>query len=227
MVNFQDIIKKSAIKMFDTSGVGLQSMAVSLIVALLCGLLIFGFYKAFYKGVVYSHNFNVLLVMITMITAFIIMTISSNIVLSLGMVGALSIVRFRAAIKDPMDIGFLFWAVAAGIASGAGLYVPSIVVSLIMGIVYALLMKTRTTKRVYLLVIKYDNVANENVQRILDSLKYNLKNKIAVNGKTELILEMKLIGVNTSGNTSFVTQLSDLENVHSAVLVEYSSDYGE
>lgn len=221
--SFNDILKKSILKVFDTSQFSTQDLFLTLLVATVCGIIIFSFYKLFYKGVVYSHNFSILLIMMTMVTSFIIITISSNIVLSLGMVGALSIVRFRAAIKDPIDLGFLFWAVATGIAAGARLYMPTLAVTMGIGLVYMLSTKLRSKSRVYLLVVRFDNRVNEDVQRVLFGLKWILKNKTGINQKTELTLELKLKGT----NTAFVTKLSDIEGVESAVLVEYSGDYAE
>ncbi len=222
-ITFNDIMKKSFLKVFDASQFSTGDLFLSLLVSLICGLIIFSFYKLFYKGVVYSHNFSILLLIITMVTNFIIVIISSNVVLSLGMVGALSIVRFRAAIKDPLDVGFLFWAVAAGIASGAGLYLAAIGSTAIIGIVYMIASKLRSKTRIYLLVVNFDNEVNEEVQRILSNLKYVLKNKTGINATTELTLEMKIKGT----NTAFVTQLSSIKGVSSAVLVEYAGDYGE
>lgn len=220
---FQDIFKKSVLTAFETTQVDTTTMVLSLITALICGILIYVFYRFCYKGVVYSHNFNILLIMITLITSFIILTISTNVMLSLGMVGALSIVRFRAAIKDPIDVGFLFWAVAAGISSGAGLYLYAIAATLGIGIIYLIASKLGPTKRVYLLVIRYHNDANEAVMRILSTLKYVLKNKTGIHDTTELTLEMKL----KSSNTIFVTRLSATEGVESAILVEYAGDYAQ
>lgn len=220
---FQDIFKKSILKAFETTQVDTTSMVLSLITALACGILIYVFYRFCYKGVVYSHHFNVLLLLVTLVTSFIILTISTNVLLSLGMVGALSIVRFRAAIKDPMDVGFLFWAVAAGIASGAGLYLYAVAATLGIGIIYLIASKLKPSKRVYLLVVRYHNEANEAVMRVLGTLKYVLKNKTGINDTTELTLEMKL----KSNNTIFVTRLSAIEGVESAILVEYAGDYAQ
>ena len=105
----------------------LPRIILALLTATVCGLIIYWVYRLFYRGVVYSDNFNILVLLVTVVTSFIIMTISANLVLSLGLVGALSIVRFRSAVKDPLDIGFLFWGVAAGITAGAGLYFVALI----------------------------------------------------------------------------------------------------
>ena len=220
---FQDVIKKSVLKAFDTTQIDTTVMLLSLLTALACGVIIYLFYRFFYKGVVYSHNYNVMLILTTLVTSFIILTISTNIVLSLGMVGALSIVRFRAAIKDPLDVGFLFWAVAAGIASGAGLYFYAILATVGIGIIYMVASRMGPRKRVYLLVVRYHNEANEQVMRILSTMKTVLKNKTGTNGMTEMTMEMKL----KNENTIFVTKISALEGVESCVLVEYAGDYAQ
>ena len=120
MTTFSDIFKKGFLQ--ETGNLTTADFAMSMLAAFLCGMIIYMVYRYFYKGVIYNNNFNILLVLTSMITCFMVMVISSNVVLSLGMVGALSIVRFRTAVKDPLDVGFLFWTVAVGITCGAGLY---------------------------------------------------------------------------------------------------------
>lgn len=222
MTNFADIFKKGFLSGTATD-LTFSSILSALLSAFLCGMIIYTVYRNFYKGVIYNNNFNILLVLVSVVTAFIVLTISSNVVLSLGMVGALSIVRFRTAIKDPLDVGFLFCAVAIGITCGAGLYIMSFTCTIFVSIVYIILANLKGTARVYLLIIKFDNEANEEVQRILKPLKSVLKNKTAINNKTELTVEIKA----KADNTSFVTTLSSLEGVYSAILVEYTGNFGE
>ena len=179
---------------------------MSLIAAFLCGMIIYFIYRYFYKGVIYNNNFNILLVLTSMVTCFIVIVISSNVVLSLGMVGALSIVRFRAAIKDPLDVGFLFWSIAVGITCGAGLYIISLIATIVIALVYILLIKVRNRKCVYLLIVKYQNEAYDKVARVLHPLRKVLKNRTTANGYTELTYEIRL----KEDNTSFVTTLSKL-----------------
>ena len=181
-MNFNDIFKKgflSATDQLTTNG-----FLLSMLMAFICGMVIYFVYKYFFKGVIYNNNFNILLVMTTMITSFIVIVISSNVVLSLGMVGALSIVRFRTAVKDPLDVGFIFWSVATGITSGAGLYLISIYATVTISIVYILLVKMKTHKRVYLLIVKHDQEVTADVAKILSNMKKDLKNK------TETILKL-------------------------------------
>ena len=121
------------------ANLSLPRILLAMLTATVCGLIIYWVYRLFYRGVVYSDNFNILVLLITVVTAFIIMTISANLVLSLGMVGALSIIRFRSAIKDPLDVGFLFWGVAAGITAGAGLYFVALIGTVFVAILYIVL----------------------------------------------------------------------------------------
>lgn len=223
MTTFMDVFKKKFLEMGSFQAITLNRVVISLLISMLCGLLIFFFYKKFYKGVVYSHNFNILLVMMSMVTTLIIITISSNIVLSLGMVGALSIVRFRTAIKDPLDIGFLFWAVAVGITVGATLYSLAIVSTILIGSVYACMTKFKSKKKLYLFIVQYEDNVSHKINEIINQMKYTLKNKTSSKGKTEITLELMIKG----DNTAFVGQISSIEGVDNAVLVQYAGDYVE
>lgn len=223
MTNFSDIFKKSFIN--DASmELNFYNIILALLAAYICGMIIFFVYKYFYRGVLYSHNFNILLVLVCMITAFIVLTISSNIVLSLGMVGALSIVRFRTAVKDPLDIGFLFFAISIGITCGANLYLMSFVCTILISLIYIVLVKAKFQANIFLLILKYDKEADDKVNNELMSLKYALKNKTVLSDKIELTVELKL---KSDDNTDFVSSLSELEGVHSAVLVNYNGDFAE
>ncbi|MGN0588450.1 MAG: DUF4956 domain-containing protein [Ruminiclostridium sp.] len=189
--------------------------------SLVCGIIIYLVYRFCYRGVVYSDNFNILLVMITSITGFIIMTISSNVVLSLGMVGALSIVRFRAAIKDPLDIGFLFWAIASGITAGAGLYFVAVLGTVIIAVIYIVFSLLKKQKKNYLLIVHYDESAEANVSAVLGGMKYRLKNKTQSGSGVELTIEIKL----KNNDTTQLSRFKGIENVNSVTLLEYSGEY--
>ena len=143
MTTFQDIFKSSFLERLDS--VSLLDTAIALALAFLLGLFIFLVYKKSYSGVMYAPSFGVTLIALTMITTLLILAVTSNVVLSLGMVGALSIVRFRTAIKEPMDIAFLFWSIAVGIVLAAGLIPLAVVGSLFVGAV--LLVFSRQKKR--------------------------------------------------------------------------------
>lgn len=221
MTNFSDIFKNGFLENVGnlTTPVFLMAMLSSFI----CGMIVYFVYRRFFKGVIYNNNFNILLVMTSMVTSFIVLVISSNVVLSLGMVGALSIVRYRTAIKDPLDVGFLFWTVAVGITSGAGLYLISLLGTLFVAAIYILLVQVRNRTRMYLLVVKFSPDANERVLQKTESLNKVLKNKTSTRDSIELTWEVK---INTD-NTAFMQKLTELEGVESAVLVEFTGDYYE
>ena len=189
-------------------------------IAFFCGLIIYLVYRIFYRGTCYSENFNLLLVMTSLITTFIIMTISANIVLSLGMVGSLSIIRFRSAVKDPLDVGFLFWSVAVGITCGAGLYQTAIFCTLFIAAVYVVGVLLRFGTKRYLIVVKYDISAKEEVEKALPSPFYRLKNSIRTKTECEITIQV-------SGK-KFANALTDkfmaIEGVTNSMLVEFTSD---
>ncbi len=196
-------------------------IALTLLTALLCGAVIYLVYRFFYKGIVYSENFNILIVLTTVVTAFIIMTISANIVLSLGMVGALSIVRFRAAVKDPLDIGFLFWGIAAGITAGAQLYYVAVIGTCCIAVIYILLTIFKKERLSYLLIIRYDIKCETNINGILGNIKYKLKNKTVSGERAEITAEVKIKG----NDTEYISRFNGIEGVESVTLLEYSGEY--
>lgn len=150
------VLKQSVEQLGLVEHLTVSYILVSLACAGICALVIYLVYQAFYRGAVYSESFAVLIVMTTIVTAFVVITIGSNLVLSLGMVGALSIVRFRSAVKDPLDVGFLFWGIAAGITSGAGLYPFSLIATAVISVIYILFVTVGRGKRTFVLVVKYD-----------------------------------------------------------------------
>lgn len=193
---------------------------VCISIALLCGLVIYAVYRIFYRGSCYSENFNLLLLLTTLITTFIIMTISANIVLSLGMVGSLSIIRFRSAVKDPLDVGFLFWSVAVGITCGAGLYQIALLCTVFIAVIYVLSTLLRFGAKRYLLIVKYDASAKENVVAALKNVRHTLKNSISSQSGHELTVQ-----VHGKKKTAALTEeLSAMDGVASAMLVEYTGD---
>lgn len=221
MTNFSDIFKKGFLQ--ETGNLTMDGFMMSMLAAFICGMIVYFVYRKFFKGVIYNNNFNILLVLTSMVTCFIVIVISSNVVLSLGMVGALSIVRYRTAVKDPLDVGFLFWTVAVGVTCGAGLYIISLLGTIFISIIYILLVKIRSRKRVYILIVKYINEAGKAVMREIESVNKVLKNKTTSKGYTELTYEVRLNG----DNTAFVTNLSEIEGVENAVIVEFTGDYFE
>lgn len=221
MTNFTDIFKNSFMQ--ETGNLTVEGFAMSLLAAFICSMILYFVYRYFFKGVVYNNNFNILIVLTGLITCFIVIVISSNVILSLGMVGALSIVRYRTAVKDPLDVGFLFFAVAIGVTCGAGLYIIGLGGTIFISLIYILLVKVRNRKRVYLFIVKYQNIAAESVLRELKPLRKILKNKTSTNDFTELTYEMKING----DDTSFVTNISKVEGVENAMIVDFTGDYFE
>jgi uncharacterized membrane protein YhiD involved in acid resistance len=189
--------------------------------AALCGLVIYLVYRFFYRGIVFSENYNILLVLVTVVTAMIINTIAVNLVLSLGMVGALSIVRFRSAVKDPLDIGFLFWGIAAGVTAGAGLYPTALIGTAFVAVIYILLTFLKKQKKSYLLIIKYAQNAEEGVETLLKASRYKLKNKTRAGESIELTVEIKV----KRNNSEVVAKYNEVVGVEAVTLLEYSGEY--
>ena len=223
-----DTIKKSVLENF-TGTISVGSIMLSLLVAFVIGLFIIYVYKKTYTGVVYSKSFSLCMLMLCMVTSIIIRTISSNISLSLGMVGALSIVRFRTAVKEPVDTGFMFWGISAGIMAGAGLYIPAIVATLGIGVLYfvSYLMGFKTSNR-YLLVIKYKANAHENVLKKLKNIKrFKIRSKAIFGNEVELSLEVDVKENSKNGiDTNLVDQFNGIDGVINASLIAYQNDFG-
>lgn len=222
METFSDIFKKSFLEGSATQ-ISIPGILLVLGLSLFVAGYIYIVYKKCYIGVIYSHNFNVAIAMMTIISAMIIATISSNITLSLGMVGALSIVRFRTAIKDPIDLIFLFWAVAAGITVGARLWVMVLLGNLCIGLAFMFMTKLKRKDVIYLLVISYDDEAFPAVNAVLQTFKSVLRSKISRNGLTEMTVEI----IMSDENTQFTEKLTAIPQVHSVSLVTYSGEFAQ
>lgn len=223
MTTFQDILKDGFLQ--NSTSISALSIGATLFLAFIIGMFIFQVYKKTYQSVVYTKSFNISLVMMTMVTALVILAVTSNVVLSLGMVGALSIVRFRSAIKDPMDIVFMFWAIAAGIIVGAGFYLLGVIGSLILGIIIYVLTKSVKENTPYILLINYtDDSVEQNILNKIKSTvdKYFVKSKTVESNSIELTIELSI----KSGELTFINELQEINSVSSAMLVssnEFSS----
>ncbi len=226
-LSFQDIFKQS----FLDSGSFLQGFttqsflesAAYLVLSLLIGLFLYALYRGTYAGVVYSRTFAVTLIGMTVLTCGIIVTIQSNITLSLGMVGALSIVRYRTAIKDPMDLLYLFWAVASGIAVGAGMFLVALAILVIMTIIL-LVFKRRKSPReeLYILLVHYNQDGmDEMIRRVLGTRPYKIKSKTLRKHDVEMAVEVRV----KRGGLAFVDQLRNMEGIVDLTMVQYSGDY--
>lgn len=222
MHTFQDIFKKSFLAGADAQITPLGIVLV-MVLSLAVSAFIFIIYKKCYRGVLYSYNFNVAVALMTVITAMIIATISSNIVLSLGMVGALSIVRFRTAIKDPIDLIFLFWAVAAGIGIGARAYWIVLFGNLAVGLTFMLLSAFKRERKVYLLVVRCRTDASKEVMDFLAGYKHTLRSKTTRRETTEMTVELQL----KDEDARFVDALGQLRNVENVSLIAYNGDFAQ
>ncbi|WP_391572647.1 DUF4956 domain-containing protein [Cohnella sp.] len=222
-MSFQDVIKQSVLKLETFKSVSYVDMVLGLAFSFVIGLFIYWIYRKSFRGVVYSYNYNISFVLMTMITTLVIMTISTNIVLSLGMVGALSIVRFRTAVKDPLDIVFMFWSLSAGIACGAKVYPLAIGGSLIIGLVMLYMSKRKVREQLFLLIIRHTEDAVNELRVELAKLKTKLKSKTVRKGFTELTVEISL----RDDNTAFVQKISEISGVNDVSLVNYTGDYAQ
>ena len=221
-MTFQDIFKSSFLE--NIASISILDMVLAMFLAFGIGMFIFLIYKKTFSGVMYSSSFGVTLVALTMISTLVILAVTSNVVLSLGMVGALSIVRFRTAIKEPMDIAFLFWSIAVGIVLAAGMIPLAVFGSVIIGIILLVFANRKSHVNPYIVVIRCDGHDSEikateflkkQVQRMV------IKSKTAQRGAIELNAEIRM----KDENTDFINILSEMNGVTSAVLVSYNGDY--
>jgi uncharacterized membrane protein YhiD involved in acid resistance len=221
-MTFDDIFKSSFLE--NVTSISILDMILALVLAFGVGMFIFFIYKKTYQGVMYSSSFGVTLVALTMITTLVILAVTSNVVLSLGMVGALSIVRFRTAIKEPLDIAFLFWAIAAGIVLAAGLIPLAAFGSVIIGVILLIFANHNDRANPYIMVLRLaDSDAEKSaVEYLTGSTKRCVtKSKTVQKGSVELTMEVRL----KDSSTDFVNALADMKGVESAVLVSYNGDY--
>ncbi len=220
---FNDIFKSSFLE--KVAGFSFVDALIALLSAFLVGLFIYLVYKKTFSGVMYSRPFNIALVALTMLTTFVILAVTSNVVLSLGMVGALSIVRFRTAIKDPLDLVFLFWAVGSGIVLGAGMIPLAVMGSVIIGLVLIGFVSKNVVDTPYLVIVNcLDDQAEMAILELLRSTfrKYRVKSKIVTSEKgMELIYEVRM----KSGETKFINEISQISGVTSASLVSFNGEY--
>ena len=216
-MTFQDIFKSSFLE--NVTSVSLLDMALALILAFGIGLFILLVYKKTFSGVMYSSSFGVTLVALAMITTMVILAVTSNVVLSLGMVGALSIVRFRAAIKEPLDIAFLFWSIAVGIVLAAGMIPLAVIGSVVIGLILLVFVNRKSFANPYIVVLQCEDGDKAYLEQFTQ--RCSVKSKTVQKGLVELNLEVRL----RDGETGFVNELCGMDGVRSAVLVSYNGDY--
>ncbi len=223
-MSVNDFIKDSALELFQT-GVTANSVfsAVGrLLIALAIGFVIYLLYKSSFRGVVYSESFAMSLVGMTLVSSAILIAISSNLVLSLGCVGALSIVRYRTAIKSPMDLMFLFLSVGIGVCVGAGMVYIAVIVVAIFALMLLIMSKTRSDEELYVMIIHYTGTdITEKIQSIMGTMKYKIQSTTIRRKDVEMAVEVRV----KNKNLSFTEDISSLENVNDLTVVQYNGDY--
>ncbi len=221
-MTFNDIFQSNFLS--NISSVTILDMVIALTLSFGMGLFIFMIYKKTYAGVMYSSNFGVTLVALTMISTLVILAVTSNVVLSLGMVGALSIVRFRTAIKDPLDIAFLFWAIAVGIVLAAGMIPLAVFGSIFIGLVFVIFVNKTVHQNPYMVVISCDGRESEQEAReyLESQVKRSvIKSKTVRKDNIELNIEIRLL----DDDTDFINDMSDIKGVHNVTMVSFNGEY--
>ena len=221
-MSFQDVFKSSFME--NVTEFSVVDILTGMLLALVIGLFIFVVYKKTFNGVMYSSGFALSLVGLSLVTTLVIMAVTSNVVLSLGMVGALSIVRFRAAIKEPIEIVYLFWSIAAGIVIGAGMIPLAVIGSAIIGIILILFANRKVHENPYILIVNCNDERSEEAALHLAKeavKKFLIKSKTVNAGGIELTAEIRLKDV----ETSFVNRFHDIDGVSNVTLVSYNGEY--
>ncbi|MCO8192993.1 MULTISPECIES: DUF4956 domain-containing protein [Anaerofustis] len=221
-MTFQDIFKSSFLN--NIASITAFDMILSFLFAFCLGILIFFVYKNTFSGVMYSSSFGISLIGLSLITTLVMLSITSNVVLSLGMVGALSIVRFRTAIKEPMDIVFLFWSIAIGIVIAAGLILLAVFGSIFIAFVLIVFAQKDTFDKPYILILHCsDEETEKETMKIIKSKvkKISLKSKTVTPDNIELNYEIRI----KEESTKFVNEIEKKEGVNAITLVSYNGDY--
>lgn len=225
-MSIRDYFKKTVWDSFAASG-GITidfviSALIAMTAAVLLGFVIYKVYGRFYGGVVYSASFAMTLIGMTVLTCMLTLAISSHIVISLGMVGALSIVRYRTAIKDPMDLLYLFWAISIGITLAAGLYVLAMMTMLVMILIVFAFYHKRKKGIIYILVVHYEgNTADDEILRTLNRFRYQVKSKTMRGDSRELTLEL----LSNKNGTAFMDRINEIPGVKDINLIQYNGEY--
>ena len=225
-MSFQDFFKNSVWEDFlsrqAVTSSTLTSMIVSMLVALALGLFIYLIYRRFFGGVVFSRSFATTLVGMCVLTCMVTLAISTNVVISLGMVGALSIVRYRTAVKDPMDLLYLFWAITTGITAGAGMYLLALIAAAVMIAMIYLFYHKQQKGKIYIVVIHYlGDDAGDEIIRSFGKMKYFIKSKTMRGEKTELAVEVFC----RQNDLDFTEKIRNIENVQDVTLIQYNGEY--
>ena len=216
----KDFIKKSVMNAFVQYNA--PKLAVALLAALALGILIYLVYRKFYTGVVYSRSFAVTLVGMCVLTCMVTLAISTNVVISLGMVGALSIVRFRTAVKDPLDLLYLFWSITTGITAGAGMYALGLVTAAVMIAMIYLFSHWQAKGRVYIAVIHYvGDMVGDEITRAFGRTKFFVKSKTMRSERTEMAVEVFC----NDKDMTFAERIRAIDGVEDVTLIQYNGEY--
>jgi len=219
-----EILKNNLFDFYQSSTIDFIDITTALLLVFIIWVLINFVYKKTYTGVLYSKSFSLSLIGLSSVTCLIIMTITSNIILSLGMVGALSIVRFRSAIKDPNDIVFMFWSIAVGIACGAGFFTIAGYGSVIIAIILLLVSKYRILQSPYLLIIQSKHECLDQIEKVLkqDTTTYLSKSVTASDETCESIFEIR-----TEKQKTIIQNIKSIDCVRSVSIVSYQGEYSD
>ena len=219
-MSVEDVLKKSFISSY--LGRDMWQILLALLISIIMGSVIYLIYRQFYTGVVFSRSFAITLVGMTILTCMVTLAISTNIVISLGMVGALSIVRYRTAIKDPMDLLYIFWAITTGITVGAGMYLLALVAAVVMVALFVIFHQFQQNGKVYIAVIHYNqDETEEKILQALGKIKHFVKAKTARKGRVELSVEVFC----KDDNLAFADKIRAIEDVNDITLIQYNGEY--
>ncbi len=221
-MSVKDLIKKSVLNSDIYSSTDVGKIVMAMVVALVLGFLIYIVYRTFYSGVIYSKSFGITLMGMCVLTCMVTLAISTNIVISLGMVGALSIVRFRTAIKEPLDLLYLFWSITCGITAGAGMYLLTLAASIIIILMLVFFYAKPTSGRVYVAVIHYEGKeTGDEIMRAFGKLKHVVKSKTLRGETTEMAVEVYC----KNDDLFFEEKIRNIENVKDVTLIQYNGEY--
>ncbi len=227
-ITFQKILDAIGIENITeiNTNLNIWMILINLGVAFILSLFIYFIYKKTFSGVLYSKNFNITLILVSLVTTSVVIVISSNIILALGMVGALSIVRFRMAVKDPKDVGFLFWAITNGIICGIAAYNLALISALFIGLIVFIMSKRIRFQEPYLLIVNASNIEIKELEKIVNkhSITSRLRSKVFEDEKDQVILELK---IKKDKISDLLSDIKKIKNISNARLVSYEGDLEE
>ena len=217
----QDIIKKSILESAVFNQIDFTKLCLGLVAALIMGVVIYIIYTKFYRGVIYSQSFGMTLIGMSVLTCMVTLAISTNLVISLGMVGALSIVRFRTAVKDPLDLLYLFWSITTGITAGAGMYLIMVLSGLIMIVMIVIFSRRQVGGKIFVAIIHCTEDCEDKVLQSFGRMRYQVKSRTIRNGKTELAVEL----FSKDGNPTLGYAIDQIDGVNDVTLIQYNGEY--